>query len=190
MKKQFLILIFIISSFSVSAQNYDIGIHGGVITPIDFWYYVDGEIGTSTGIKFNYHFNEKLTLSSNYFHGNFHFSPAGAEERINGQRNGRERSRGTYNAVSFVFLRKFKLKNNWEFHAGTGIGYFLEHWEGEKNYLSRIKRYKRDFTMPIEVNFNKQLNENIVIGIKSGVFLTPFYIFGGFHLGPEISYRF
>lgn len=190
MKKILLFLFFGLFSFGVSAQHYDVGIYGGLFTPVDFWYYVDGEIGTSTGVKFNYHFNEKLALSSNYFHGNFHFSPAGAEERINGQQFGKEWSRASFNAVSFVFLRKFKLKNDWQIHVGTGIGYFLEHWEGEINYLSGKKDYKRDFTMPIEVNFNKEIYENVVIGIKSGVFLTPFYIFGGFHLGPEISYRF
>jgi hypothetical protein len=190
MKKILLFLTFSLCSIGVSAQHYDIGIHGGVFTPIDFWYYVDGGMGPSTGVKFNYHFNEKHALSSNYFHGNFRFSPAGAEERINGQRYGRERSRASFNAVSFVFLRKFKLKNDWQIHVGTGIGYFLEHWEGEVNYLSGEKDYNRDFTMPIEINLNREISKNVIIGIKSGVFLTPFYIFGGFHLGPEVSYRF
>ncbi|MFD2033340.1 hypothetical protein ACFSKL_00985 [Belliella marina] len=190
MKKQILIFFFFISSFSVFGQHYEIGIHGGTFTPIDFWYYVDGKIGVNAGLKFNYHFNEKLTLSSNYFHGNFRFSPARAEERINGQRVGRESSRVSFNAVSFIFLRKFSLQNDWQIHVGTGIGYYLEHWEGEKNYLSGKKNYKRDFTMPIEINFNKEIYNNVILGIKSGVFLTPFYVFGGFHLGPEISYRF
>ncbi|SIS81964.1 hypothetical protein [Belliella pelovolcani] len=191
--KKYLIVLFLLfsfTSFSAYSQHYDIGIHGGVFTPIDFWYYVDGEVGASTGIKFNYHFNEKLSLSSNYLHGKFHFSPAGAEERINGQRFGKEKSRVSFNAVSFIFLRKFKLKNKWEFHAGTGIGYFLEHWEGEKNYLSGKKDFKRDFTMPLELNLNKPLNDQIIIGIKTGAFLTPFYTFGGFHVGPEFSFRF
>lgn len=190
MKKHILSLILLISSFSAVAQSYDIGIHGGVFTPIDLWYYVDGEIGTNTGIKFNYHFNDKVSISSNYFHGNFHFSPAAREEMINGQRFGSERSKVSFNAFSFVFFRKFNLKNNWKIHVGTGIGYYLENLEGEKNEMSDGKYYKTDFTMPIEVNINKEVFENVIIGIKSGAFLTPFYVFGGLHLGPEIHFRF
>jgi hypothetical protein len=190
MKKSILIVFFFISSFSVFCQSYDIGIFGGVFTPIDFWYYVDGEIGTNTGVKFNYHFNEKMSISSNYFHGNFHFSPAGAEERVNGQRLGNERARVSFDAVSFIFFRKFNLNNNWKIHLGTGIGYYLENLEGETNYMSGKKYFVTDFTMPIEVNFNKEIFENVIIGIKSGTFLTPFYLFGGFYLGPEVYYRF
>lgn len=180
MKKQILILLFIISAFSVSAQSYDIGIHGGIFTPLDFWFYEDGKIGPSAGIKFNYHFNDKFTLSTNYFHGKFDHTPQTTLEN----------TRVSFNLVSFVFARKFKLKNNWELHSGIGLGYYLEHAEGELNKYSGLKNYDRDLTFPIEMNINKEVMPNIIFGIKSGVFLSPFYWFGGFHLGPEISYRF
>lgn len=180
MKKYLFALAFLTCSFSVYSQHYDIGIHGGVFTPLDFWFYEEGKIGPSAGIKFNYHFNDKLALSTNYFHGKFDHTP----------RTTLENTRVSFNLVSLVFSRKFKLKNSWELHSGIGLGYYLEHTEGEVNTYSGLKEYYRDLTFPIEVNINKEVMPNIIFGVKSGVFLTPFYWFGGFHLGPEISYRF
>ncbi|WP_226390035.1 hypothetical protein [Penaeicola halotolerans] len=180
MKKYLLITLFFISSYSVFGQHYDIGVHGGMFTPIDFWFYERGEVGLSGGIKFNYHFNDKLSISSNYFYGDFHYVPQSTNLR----------SKVTFNVVSFLVFRKFNLKNDWKIHFGTGFGYYLEHQVGERNSLSGLKEYDRDLTMPIEINLNKELYQNVVLGIKTGVFLSPFYWFGGFHIGPEISYRF
>ncbi|MGY6743816.1 MAG: hypothetical protein ACXIUQ_13845 [Cecembia sp.] len=190
MRKFAVLLLFVFPSSIALCQHYDIGFHGGVFSPMDFWYYVDGSVGTTAGIQFHYHFDNKVSISSNYQWGNFGFSPAAAEERINGQRIGTEYASVDVHLLSFMIHRKFRLADGFELRAGTGIGYFLEHWEGEKAWQIGTKKYKRDFTMPIQVSVVKHVHERILVGLKSGVFITPFYIFGGLHVGPEISFRF
>lgn len=189
MRKLSIIIFFLFSPIFAYCQHYDIGVHGGVLTPIDFWYYVDGSVGATAGVQFQYHFDDKVCISSNYQWGNFGFSPAAAEERINGQRVGAEHARVDVHFLSFVISRKFRLGEDLELRAGTGIGYFLEYWEGEKAWQLETKNFKRDFTMPIQLALVKNVNKRILVGVKSGVFVTPFYIFGGLHIGPEISFR-
>lgn len=192
MRKVVFLVLFYLSFLSAKAQYYDIGLHTGLFTPIDFWYYVGGEIGPQAGLSFKYHFDDRLALSSNYLRGGFGYSPALSELRINGQRSGPEYTRVNVDIFSFIFHRKFALKNDWIISIGTGFGYYLENRNERPVSIPDTNRqifYRRDFTMPWNLNASKEIAPNIIFGINSGVFLTPFYRLGGFHLGPSISYR-
>lgn len=70
--KKFVIVIFLNLVVSVTfAQQYDKAIYAGVFSPTSFGNYSKGTLGPSYGIKFDYHFNEKFALSSNYMFGRF-----------------------------------------------------------------------------------------------------------------------
>ncbi len=189
MKYIFFLFVLFASFQNIKAQHYDIGIQVGAFTPLDFWYYVDGQIGPQAGLTFKYHFNNKLAISSNYLRGQFGYSPALAELRFNGQKFGAEQATVSVDIFNFMFHRKFPLKNNWDFSIGTGIGYYLENRNMNSINPDRSFRYTRDFTMPWNINLSKEILPNVILGLYSGVFLTPFYTFGGFHLGPSVSYR-
>ena len=179
--KKFVIVVFLNLVVSVTfAQQYDMGIYAGVFSPTSLGNYTKGTLGPSFGIKFNYHFNDKFALSSNYMFGRFNHTS---------DRNGLK-IREKANLFYLTFQKKFPLKKGWLLAVGTGIGYYLEYSNDEIDPITQITEFYRDFTMPLELNINKNIGKNLYGGIKSGFFLTPFYDIGSFHLGPEIRYRF
>jgi len=179
--KKFAFVIFLNMVVSVTfAQQYDIGIYTGVFSPSSVGSYTEGTLGPSYGIKFDYHFNDKFALSSNYLFGRFNHTSDRNSLKI----------REKVNFFYLTFQKKFPLKNGWLIAVGTGIGYYLEYSSDEINPITQITAFNRDFVMPLELNFNKNIGKDLYAGIKSGFFLTPFYSIGAFHLGPEIRYRF
>ena len=179
--KKFVIVIFLNLVVSVTfAQQYDMAIYAGVFSPTSFGNYTKGTLGPSYGIKFDYHFNEKFALSSNYMLGHFNHTS---------DRNGLKIRENT-NLFYLTFQKKFPLKKGWSLAVGTGIGYYLEYSSDEIDQATQITEFYRDFIMPLELNFSKNIGENLFAGVKTGLFITPFYSIGAFHLGPEIRYRF
>jgi hypothetical protein len=180
MKKTALILFFNLLASVCMSQQYDIGIHTGLFSPTSVGSYTGGTLGPSYGIKFDYHFNDKFVLSSNYLFGRFNHTSDRNSLKI----------REKVNLYYLTFQKKFPLKKGWLLAVGTGIGYYLEYSNDEIDPITQITEFNRDFAMPLELNFNKNIGKNLYAGIKSGFFITPFYRIGSFHLGPEIRYRF
>jgi hypothetical protein len=191
-KTLFLILGFFSIAFTSQSQQYEIGLSSGMLTPMDFWYYQEGRPGFFTGIAFSYISPKKLVISTNIAKGGFQFNPALSEYRVNGQKIGPENSKVD---VYFFYLgvgKGFNLKKDLELIINSGFGYFLENRLAfnESDIASRgAIQYYKDATFPIQAEIRKELVPNLWLGLKSGVFLTPFYTFGGFHLTPNISFR-
>ncbi len=186
MKKLIYFVLIFASLKVVNAQQYDIGLHAGVLTPMDFFNYQEGSIGPQAGISFMYHFSDRIAVSSDFLLG--HFGYNATNSNITGVF-----TKVHLNTFGLLIHRKFQLDNDWEVSVGTGVGYYLEH-TNPRNPSSQNptleKEYVRDFTMPFRGRLSKEFAPNLRCGIHSGIYLTPFYSLGGFHLGPEISYRF
>ncbi|WP_158861580.1 hypothetical protein [Lunatibacter salilacus] len=188
MKKIVYFILFFASLQAGYGQHYDIGLHGGLLTPIDFFNYQGGSIGPQAGISFTYHIGEKLAISSDFLVGHF-----GNRNSTSNSLVPEEFTKVHLNTFGLLIHRKFQLANQWVISVGTGVGYYLEH-TNPRNPTSQNptleKEYVRDFTMPFRGRLSKEFAPNLRGGIHSGIYLTPFYSLGGFHLGPEISYRF
>jgi hypothetical protein len=188
MKKLIYFILFFVSLKAVYGQQYDIGLHAGVLTPIDFFNYQGGSIGPQAGISFMYHFDNRLAISSDFLLGHFGYNPTNSNSTVTGIF-----TKVHLNTFGLLIHRKFQLANQWVISVGTGVGYYLEHSSPRiptsQNPILE-KEYVRDFTMPFRGRLSKEFAPNLRGGIHSGIYLTPFYSLGGFHLGPEISYRF
>nr|MBI1229066.1 outer membrane beta-barrel protein [Cytophagales bacterium] len=188
MKQLIYLIIFFASLKAVSGQHYDIGLHAGALTPMDFITSQGGSMGLQAGILFMYHFDEKLAISSDFLVGYFAYNASNSNSTMTGGL-----TKVHVNTFGLLIHRKFQLANQWVISVGTGVGYYLEH-TNPRNPTSQNpaleKEYVRDFTMPFRGRLTKEFAPNLRGGIHSGIYLTPFYSLGGFHLGPEISYRF
>lgn len=190
MKKLIYFILFFASLKAGYGQHYDIGLHGGVLTPIDFFTYQGGSIGPQAGISFMYHFDDRIAISSDFLMGHFGYNATNSNPNLP--------MTGVFtkvhlNTFGLLIHRKFQLANEWEVSVGTGVGYYLEHTDPRSPTSQNPtleKEYVRDFTMPFRGRLSKKFAPNLRGGIRSGIYLTPFYSLGGFHLGPEITYRF
>ncbi|HSI76329.1 MAG TPA: hypothetical protein VK957_10550 [Lunatimonas sp.] len=190
MKKFIYSILLFVSLQAVYGQRYDIGLHAGALTPMDFFNYQGGSIGPQAGISFMYHFDEELAISSDFLVGHFGYNATNSNPNLP--------MTGVFtkvhlNTFGLLIHRKFQLANEWVVSVGAGVGYYLEH-TNPRNPNSQNptleKEYVRDFTMPFRGRLSKEFAPNLRGGIHSGIYMTPFYYLGGFHLGPEISYRF
>jgi hypothetical protein len=191
-KRLYFLLVFCLFATLSKGQQYEIGVSSGLFTPIDFWYYQDGKPGMISGLSFSYISPKKFIFSTNIAKGGFQYSPALSELRVNGQLSGPENTKVD---VYFFYLgvgKAIDLKKDFQLIISSGFGFFLENRlafnENDLAVRGAIQYY-RDATFPIQAEIRKELVPNLWVGVRSGVFLTPFYTFGGFHLTPNISFR-
>lgn len=169
----------------VQAQKYTIGTQAGLFTPIDYGRYEATRLGFFTGLSFDYRFPGKLSLGSHYQFGTFSYAPNQA-----GQSGLPENSSVQVHLIYWTLQRHFSLGGDWNLGVGTGPGFFLASYPDERDGQSGLPVFSRDFSMPLLLNLSKPLGNFGTIGVKSGLFVTPFYAIGGFHLGPEIRFHF
>ncbi|NHE59251.1 outer membrane beta-barrel protein [Cyclobacterium plantarum] len=168
----------------VQAQQYTIGVHSGMFTPIDYGSrYPNAQLGYSMGLSFDYRFQGKLSLGAHYQFGKFSYSPELQQGFL-------ERSAVPVHLIYWTLQRNFSLGNDWKLAAGTGPGFFLASYPDERDSQTGLPLFTRDFSMPLLLNLYKPLGTIATIGLKTGLFFTPFYAIGGFHLGPEIRFLF
>lgn len=178
-----MLLLATFCSSQVQAQQYSIGIQSGMFTPIDFGRYPGARLGYSLGLSFDYRLKSKLSIGSHYQFGKFSYSP-------DPQPGLAEKSAVSVYMIYWTLQRNFTLGKDWGLAVGTGPGFFLASYPEERDIQSGLPLFKRDFSMPLLLNFSKPLGTIGTIGLKTGLFFTPFYAIGGFHLGPEIRFHF
>ncbi|WP_375584722.1 hypothetical protein [Cyclobacterium xiamenense] len=181
----FLVLLTSWGVFGVRAQQYSIGAQAGLFTPMDYGRYEGAGLGHFTGLSFDYRFPGKLSLGSHYQFGRFTYAPSADQ-----QQGLPAASRVQTHSIFWTLQRNFPVGKNWNLAVGTGPGFFLSSYPDERDGQSGLPVVSRDFSMPILLNLSKPLGTYGSIGVKTGVFLTPFYAVGGFHLGPEIRFHF
>ncbi len=174
-----------ISVTGVQAQQYTIAAQAGLFTPIDYGRYEAARLGYFTGLSFDYRFPGKLSLGSHYQFGTFSYAP-----KQGGQTGLPENSSVQVHLIYWTLQRNFPLGGDWNLAVGSGPGFFLASYPDERDGQSGLPLFSRDFSMPLLLNLSKPLGNFGTIGVKSGVFFTPFYAIGGFHFGPEIRFRF
>jgi hypothetical protein len=174
------------------AQEYEMSVSPGIITPLDFWYYKEGKVGPHVGLSFAYLSAKKIILSSNISKGRFGYNPSLSELAVNGQAIGPESSQVD---VYFFYLgigKAFAINENLEWSVNSGFGFFLENrlaFNTSDPNGNEKKDFSRDATFPIQTEIKKEVYPKLWLGLKTGVFLTPFYTLGGFHIGPTLSWR-
>lgn len=174
------------------AQEYEISVSPGIISPLDFWYYKDGKAGPQVGMSFTYLNPKKLFISSNISKGRFSYNPSLSELAVNGQEFGPNSSQVDVYFFYFGVGKTFEITESLEWSVNSGFGFYLENRLAfnttDPNGRER-KGFMRDATFPIQIEIKKEIYPKFWVGLKTGVFLTPFYTFGGFHIGPTISFR-
>ena len=75
MKKLVFIFYFNLLASVCMSQQYDVGIHTGLFSSTGIGTYNNSKPGPYYGVKFDYHFNNKFSLSSNYTFGSFEHTP-------------------------------------------------------------------------------------------------------------------
>jgi hypothetical protein len=169
----------------VQGQQYTLGAHAGLFTSIDYGRYEAARAGYFTGLSFDYRFPGKLSLGSHYQFGAFSYAPSQG-----GQTGVPENSSVRVHQVYWTLQRNFSVGGKWNLALGSGPGFFLASFPDERDGQSGLRVFSRDFSMPLLLNLSKPLGDFGAIGVRSGLFFTPFYAIGGFHLGPEIRFRF
>lgn len=185
-------LVMCVGANKCFAQEYEISVSPGIISPLDFWYYKEGKVGPHLGQSFTYLNPKKVFVSSNISKGRFSYNPALSELAVNGQAFGPESSQVD---VYFFYLgigKAFAIKENLEWSVNSGFGFYLENRLAlnitDPNGMEK-RDFMRDATFPIQTEIKKEIYPKFWLGLKTGVFLTPFYTFGGFHVGPTLSFR-
>ncbi|WP_154858466.1 hypothetical protein [Cyclobacterium xiamenense] len=182
----FLLLLWAgLSATGVQAQQYTLGTQAGLFTSIDYGRYASARLGFFTGLSFDYRFPGKLSLGSHYQFGTFSYAP-----NQGGQMGLPENSSVQVHLIYWTFQRHFSLGGDWNLAVGTGPGFFLARYPDERDGQTGLPVFSRDFSMPLLLNLSKPLGNFGTVGVKSGLFFTPFYAIGGFHFGPEIRFRF
>lgn len=167
------------------AQQYTIAAQTGLFTSIDYGRHKDARMGYSAGLSFDYRFPGKLSLGSHYQFGTFSYTPnPGRQAGIP------ENSLVQVHLFYWTLQKHFSLGRDWKLAVGSGPGFFLASYPDERDSQSRLPLFSRDFSMPLLLNLSKPLGTIGTIGLKTGLFFTPFYAIGGFHLGPEIRFHF
>jgi len=179
-----LFIFFILATTHVNAQKYEISISPGLFTSSDWDMYQNTQPGLGIMARFHYQANEKWGIFSHYHIG--WFSGVGHDDYVHLQ------APVQTEYLSFGASRHWKLGQEWRLGLGTGIGLIYETQEQGRADGSSIqiqKKSYRDFSMPLILTVQKDLNYKISVGLTSGMYITPFYIFGGFHLAPTIGIK-
>lgn len=186
------IFLFSLGASKSFAQEYEISVSPGIISPLDFWYYKEGQVGPHVGMSFTYLNPKKVFISSNISKGRFSYNPSLSELAVNGQADGPESSQVD---VYFFYLgigKAFEITESLEWSVNSGFGFYLENrlaFNTTDPSGIEKKDFMRDATFPIQTEIKKEIYPELWFGLKTGVFLTPFYTFGGFHVGPTLSLR-
>lgn len=182
----FLLLLWVgIGVTGVQAQQYSIAAQAGMFTPIDYGRYEAARLGYFAGLSFDYRLPRKLSLGSHYQYGTFSYAP-----NTGSQTGLPDNSSVQVHLIYWTLQRHISLGGDWNLAVGSGPGFFLASYPDERDGQTGLPLFSRDFSMPILLNLSKPLGNVGTIGVKSGLFFTPFYAIGGFHLGPEIRFRF
>lgn len=181
-----LIIFFGLFTAQVSAQKYEISISPGIFSSSDWGKYAETSPGISAMVLFNYQINPKWSVFSHYQFGRFYERGSIAKLPMDTE------------YLSFGVARHFQINPSTRLGIGTGIGLIYEtsdSYDVIYNEISRQteivegKRSVRDFSMPLLITFKKDFNERYFYGLTTGMNITPFYIFGGFHLAPTIGIK-
>ncbi|WP_143155865.1 hypothetical protein [Cyclobacterium lianum] len=181
----FILLLAGIISTGAQAQQYSIGVQSGMFTPNDYGRYPGARLGYSMGLSFDYRFQGKLSLGSHYQFGSFTYAPEGSQHSGLPQR-----SAVSVHLIYWTLQRNFAFGKDWNLAVGSGPGFFLASFPDERDVQTGFALSSRDFSMPLLLNLSRPLGSIGTVGLKSGLFFTPFYAIGGFHLGPEIRILF
>lgn len=181
----FILLLVGIFVTGAQAQQYTIAVQSGMFTPIDYGRNPAARLGYSMGLSFDYRLQGKLSLGSHYQFGKFSYSPETTQ-----QTGLPKKSAVQVHLIYWTLQKHFSLGGDWNLAVGTGPGFFLASYPDERDGQSGLPLFSRDISMPLLLNLSKPLGNFGTIGVKSGLFFTPFYAIGGFHFGPEIRFLF
>ena len=185
-KKITLFIFFALFAAHVSGQKYEISISPGIFTTTDWGKYSKPSPGISAMALFNYQVNTKWSVFSHYHYGRFY--EQGTKEKLPIDTE----------YLSFGVARHFQINPSTRVGIGTGIGLIYESTVAYEirfdeasgnNQIEKGKRTIRDFSMPLLLTLKKDINERFFYGLTTGFYVTPFYIFGGYHLAPTIGIK-
>jgi hypothetical protein len=187
MIRKFTLFIFcVFISIQVNAQQYEISISPGLFTSADWGMYQGVQPGIGAMVLFNYQVNPKWSVFSHYHFGRFYERGTNIRLPVDAE------------YLSFGVARHFQINPSTRLGIGTGIGLIYETSDSydviydeisRKNEIVEGKRSVRDFSMPLLFTLKKDINERFFYGLTTGFYVTPFYIFGGYHLAPTIGIK-
>jgi len=185
-RKITLFIFFVLFTAHVNAQQYEISISPGIFSTSDWRRFDEPSPGISAMILFNYQVNPKWSVFSHYHYGRFFIKGTNAKLPMDTE------------YLSFGVARHFQINPSTRLGIGTGIGLIYETsvaYEMRFNEISRENEIVkgtssiRDFSMPLMITLKKDYNERFFYGLTTGFYVTPFYIFGGYHLAPTIGIK-
>jgi hypothetical protein len=189
--KKFLIVILMLFSFgSTKAQQFEISISPGMFGSSQWDRFHNTAPGPGALAMFNYQVNQKWSVFSHYHIGRFSGDSKGDIFFIPNK----------VEYLSFGVSRHFQLPKGFLLGIGTGIGMIHEtadaffpvvnpHTNETARELRKERRLFRDFSMPVMLTLKKDWGERFFYGATAGMYITPFYIYGGVHIAPTIGVK-
>jgi hypothetical protein len=178
-------------SLTAKSQNFEIGVFSGLLAPTDVFYSEEGKLGLTVGGSFTYVSPKKFHISSQVHKGRYKHRPTTGNQQVLATLP--ESIQVDVYFFYFGFGKSFRISEKYNLIINSGFGFYMENEKGTEDDI-QIERgekdYFRDATFPLQAEFRKEVSDNLLVGIKTGFYFTPFYSIGGFHLGPTISYRF